>query len=264
MVSKKLIGLNLLMIFLILSILCTSQTVIAADAYYKCSDGKYFSLTFKGDGGADLVFSGSNKIEKLRFEGARTHSNENFSFHMGGRSSSDLSYIRKGKVIKIVDCDDIDKSSYPHGKGAAEAPQAGDTSPCQGVTQTKGVDIKNKAELERAITKQLIAKIPGLKGKSTITVRRVFACENWSIIEVRFPPNVAEDISLIYDKNPLTSHYVNWHGRTLAEKEDEPYIRDGILKIAPGIPPKLASCFAKFVMYSVGPEWGKQYKELFK
>ena len=134
--------------------------------------------------------------------------------------------------------------------GAAQTVSAGersstaakaDISPCQGVTHNLGANIKNKADLERAITKQLKVSLPALKDKS-ITVLHMFACDNWSIFYVT--PHVADEFFLFYAGNPLTGRYVTkLMGSELDEKE--PKIKDWVLKNAPGIPPKLASCFVR-------------------
>ena len=129
--------------------------------------------------------------------------------------------------------------------GAAQAAIAGEPSPCQGVNQNLGANIKNKTDLARAITKQLNVSHPALKISST-TVLRSFASGNWSIVYVA--PDKAERVFVFYAGNPLTSRYVTlWGGEGATTVKDEPIIKNWVLKNAPGIPPKLASCFAWYV-----------------
>jgi hypothetical protein len=110
------------------------------------------------------------------------------------------------------------------------------SSQCQGVTQTRGENIENKADLERAIAKQL--KEP------SVTLLYAYACGNWTVLLVNTRVPSDSYVHLFYSGNPLTNRYI-------AELEgsdfggEEPKIKDLVLKTAPGIPPKLASCFAR-------------------
>jgi hypothetical protein len=129
--------------------------------------------------------------------------------------------------------------------GAAQAAIAAEPSPCQGMIQN--LSENNKAELARAITKQLNLSHPALKISST-TVLRSFASGNWSIIHVQ--PDKAEPVFLFFAGNPLTSRYVTlWGGEGATTGKDEPIIKNWVLKNAPGIPPKLAGCFAWYVTH---------------
>lgn len=120
-----------------------------------------------------------------------------------------------------------------------------DSSPCKGVIQTIAEHIKNKADLERAITKQLNASHPALKITS-VSVLRSFASGNWSIIYVQ--PHKLERVFFFYAGNPLTSRYVTeFSDMVMAMIHGEPAMKDWVLKNAPGIPPKLANCFVWYV-----------------
>lgn len=138
--------------------------------------------------------------------------------------------------------------------GAAQVTIAGETSPCEGMI--KNLSEKNKADLEDAIAKQLNS--PEKVKVSSVALRRVLASHNWSIIHVA-PPR-AEDVVLFYAGNPLTSRYVTvWATTMWADamfNDDEPKIKAWVLKNAPGIPPKLASCFAWYVKNA----WGRSGK----
>lgn len=118
--------------------------------------------------------------------------------------------------------------------GAAQAAMA--ASPCQGVNQTPGENIKNKADLERSIAKQL--KLP------KVSVNRSFVYGRWSIFYVE--THKTDPAYLFYSENPLTNTYVYRLGGEL-EIIGEQKIRDQVLKNAPGIPPELANCFAWYV-----------------
>jgi len=117
---------------------------------------------------------------------------------------------------------------------------AGEPSPCQGVNQSFGENIKNRVELERAIAKQMNSSHQHLKIAS-VAVDKLYVYENWSIVYVN--PHVAEPVFLFYSGNPMRTRYVTQWGGT-AFGEDETTIKNWVLKNAPGIPLKLAACFA--------------------
>jgi hypothetical protein len=118
--------------------------------------------------------------------------------------------------------------------------QAADAAPCQGME--KKLTAKEKAELGRAIARQYSAaekmEVPSAE------VMCVFASGDWSII--RALPYAAEPLYFFYRGNPLTNSYVtSWYG--IVMPEDEPEVKKWALENVPGIPPKLAACFARYV-----------------
>jgi len=126
---------------------------------------------------------------------------------------------------------------------AAKVAIAGEPSQCEGMNQNLSENYK--ADLARAITKQLNVSHPALKITS-VSVLRSFASGNWIIIHVA-PPK-AEAVFLFYAGNPLTSRYVTeFSDMGMAMFHGEPAMKDWVLKNAPGIPPKLASCFVWYV-----------------
>ena len=113
-------------------------------------------------------------------------------------------------------------------------------SPCQGLNQSLSENYK--ANLARAVAKQINGTTK-LK-VSSVDVIQSFASDNWSIVYVN--THVSDELFLIYSGNPLTNRYVTlWAGAAMIE--DEPIMKAWVLKNAPGIPPKLASCFARRV-----------------
>lgn len=104
-------------------------------------------------------------------------------------------------------------------------------SPCDGVDRS--LTTKRKAALSVAITRQLNVR--------SADVGESFQFGGWSIIYLSVP--AADSPFLFYSRDPLTSSPVTmWSGAAAPFEERE--IRDWTLKNAPGIPPKLASCFA--------------------
>lgn len=104
-------------------------------------------------------------------------------------------------------------------------------SPCNGVDRYLGNE--RKTVLAPAIAKQL--------GVSTIDVLQSFKLGSWHIIYV--DTHETDEAFLFYASDPLTSRYITlWSGA--ASKIEESAIKDWAIKNAPGVPPRLAGCFA--------------------
>jgi hypothetical protein len=104
-------------------------------------------------------------------------------------------------------------------------------SPCDGVDRS--LTSERKAELAPGIAKEL--KV------SKVDVLQSFRFGGWSIILV--DTHESDEAFLFYGRDPLTSRYVAlWGGA--AESFEEREVKSWAIKNAPGIPPKLANCFA--------------------
>ena len=76
---------------------------------------------------------------------------------------------------------------------------------------------------------------------SSVDVLQSFQLGRWSIVYV--DTHESDSAFLFYSNDPRTSHYVTlWSGS--AQNNEEQSIEDWAVKNAPGIPPKLAKCFA--------------------
>lgn len=92
----------------------------------------------------------------------------------------------------------------------------------------------------------MLAKQLSAKGIVTtnVDVLASYRYQGWSILYV--DTHVSDDAFLIYAHNPLDSAYVTeWGGA--ATQSEEKWMRGWTLKNAPGIPSKLANCFAWYV-----------------
>ena len=104
-------------------------------------------------------------------------------------------------------------------------------SPCDGVDRQ--ISDEMKATLAPAIAKQLDA--------SEVEILQSFRFGRWSIFYV--DTHKADEVFLFFSGNPLTTHYVTlWGGA--ASRIEEKSIKGWVLKNVPGIPRRLASCFA--------------------
>ena len=103
--------------------------------------------------------------------------------------------------------------------------------PCDGVNRK--LTNQRKAALARPIAKQLRVLAVDVLGS--------FRVGGWSIIYVG--THQSDQAFLFYAHDPLTSRFVTlWGGAARSSEEHE--IRIWTLKNAPGIPKKLADCFA--------------------
>jgi hypothetical protein len=118
--------------------------------------------------------------------------------------------------------------------GVATPPYAWSGSPCDGVD--RGLTQKTKAAWAHAIARQLHAP--------RVDLLQSFRSKGWTIVYV--DSHEADEVFLFYSHDPLHSSYVTmWSGA--ARIDEEQTIRAWTLKNAPGIPQKLAGCFAWYV-----------------
>lgn len=104
-------------------------------------------------------------------------------------------------------------------------------SPCDNVDRS--LTKNSKAALAPAIARQL--------GSKRVDVLQSFRFEGWTILYV--DSHDADEAFLFYAHDPLHSRYITVWGGAAAWNEERS-IRAWTLKNAPGIPPKLAGCFA--------------------
>jgi hypothetical protein len=104
------------------------------------------------------------------------------------------------------------------------------STPCDGVD--RGLSDKRKGDLSREITKR--------KGQR-IDVLQSFRLNGWTILYVE--TFSSDEPFFFYSRDPMSSDPVTmWSGA--ARHDEEPQIRNWTINNAPGIPAKLASCFA--------------------
>ncbi len=104
-------------------------------------------------------------------------------------------------------------------------------SPCDDVD--RGLTNERKAALAPAIARQLHCK------RSNIL--QSFRDGNWQIVYVE--THESDNGFLFYSRDPLKNNYVTvWGG--VAMGDEQAAIRRWAFKNAPGIPPRLAKCFA--------------------
>jgi hypothetical protein len=100
---------------------------------------------------------------------------------------------------------------------------------------------KSKAVWAPEIAKQLLTR--------KVDVLQSFRFNGWSIIYV--DSHDADESFLFYSGDPIHSRYITeWSGAAAFNEEQS--IRAWTLKNAPGIPPRLASCFAWYVVNDRG------------
>jgi hypothetical protein len=110
-------------------------------------------------------------------------------------------------------------------------------SPCDPVSRDLSSD--RKAVLAPEVAKQLNVK--------SVDVLQSFKLGGWQIIYVN--TRDSDETFLFYSGDPLKTRYVTmWSGA--ARMDEEQGVRAWALKNAPGIPPRLASCFAWHVTKS--------------
>lgn len=104
-------------------------------------------------------------------------------------------------------------------------------SPCAGVDRAP--KLEHRIPLEAEIAKQLHVK--------KIRILRSFRLGTWTIFYVE--TYETDNGYVFYAHDPLKSRYVTeWGG--IATPDEERSIKSWVLKNAPGIPHRLASCFA--------------------
>ncbi len=103
--------------------------------------------------------------------------------------------------------------------------------PCDGVDRT--LSPIQATLLSRAIADDL--------GVDKVKVLKTFKLEGWSIVSIEAPK--ADDAFVFYSKEPGTARHVTlWSGA--ARKDEEAEITRWAQANAPGIPARLAKCFA--------------------
>ena len=116
-------------------------------------------------------------------------------------------------------------------------------SPCDGVD--RNLPSSRKEVLAPEIVKQLNETLDPEIAKELniqyVDIIRSFRIGGWSILFIK--PDRGEVLFLFYVHDPLTSYYVAmWSG--VAMSSEEKAIRSWTFKNVPGIPKKLAACFA--------------------
>jgi hypothetical protein len=107
-------------------------------------------------------------------------------------------------------------------------------SPCDNVDRS--LTDNSKVALAPVIARQLRAK--------KVDVLQSFRFDGWTILYVNSYDS--DETFLFYPHDPLHTRYITmWSGA--AAWNEEQSIKNWTLKNAPGIPPKLASCFARHV-----------------
>ena len=122
---------------------------------------------------------------------------------------------------------------------AVAAPSIWAATPCYGVD--RGITNERKAALGPGIARQL--------NVMHVDVLESWQFGGWSIIYV--DTHESDDAFLFYSHDALTSPYLTlWGG--VATPDEEREVKDWTLKNAPGIPPRLADCFAWHVTHDRG------------
>ncbi|MGA2206743.1 MAG: hypothetical protein ABSG10_08425 [Terracidiphilus sp.] len=104
------------------------------------------------------------------------------------------------------------------------------STPCDGVDRS--LTDERKAALSRRIGELQARKLDVLQS---------FQFGGWTILYVE--PHTSDEEFLFYSDDPMTGRYITeWGG--VAARFEEREIRRWTLKNVPGIPPKLAGCFA--------------------
>jgi hypothetical protein len=110
-------------------------------------------------------------------------------------------------------------------------PPAWSVSPCNNVDRS--LTDSSKVALAPVIAKQLHAQ--------KVDVLQSFRFDGWTILYV--DTYDSDETFLFYSHDPLHSRYITMWGGAAAWNEEQS-IREWTFKNAPGIPSKLASCFA--------------------
>lgn len=104
-------------------------------------------------------------------------------------------------------------------------------SPCSGIKHD--LSSKQKAALAPLIAKQM--------GHDKVDVLRSLQYGEWRILYV--VTNVSDDQYVFYSHHPAKSRYITtWGG--VATSDEEKAIKNWTIQNAPGIPERLAACFA--------------------
>jgi hypothetical protein len=203
--------------------------------YIKMTDGSV-QACYADDSG-DFWIDSEGKARKLPIGYCNIDVTDNLAKKIYYENNPQTTFSSKSAVSAASE-------SVPRPSASAKS----DTSSCQGVSKYKGEDVKNKAALEVAITKQLKnsggPEINSNAYKLKVTLLYVYAKDNWTILMVRLCENCDVYLHLFYSGNPLTNRYVATSGVGSDWGDDMQKIMDWVLRDVPGIPPKLASCYA--------------------
>lgn len=159
--------------------------------------------------------------------------------HTQGLRDTDCFLIRIGsRFLRTGDCSAtllsmicVSKQVFLFLCLLAAASSAWAATPCDGVDRT--LTNESKATLASAIAGQLRYK--------RVDVLQSFRDGNWQILYV--DTHESDNGFLFYSHDPRRSRYITiWGGVALDDEESA--IRRWALKNAPGIPPRLAKCFA--------------------
>jgi hypothetical protein len=116
------------------------------------------------------------------------------------------------------------------------------STPCRGIDRR--LTAQQKIELAPIVLRQLNEKRPERQGLTYVTsvdVLRSFRFQSWTILYVA--PDNADEAFLFYSHDPMKSNYVTLDAGSVPFFE-EPEIESNIIKMVPGIPVKLAECYA--------------------
>ena len=114
-------------------------------------------------------------------------------------------------------------------------------TPCDGVDRGLTNEQKNrwapvfKQQLNNGLLKGLSAEV------NKDDVLQSFGVGGWRIVYVK--THVSDEVFLFYAGDPEKSRYVSEFSGAAAISEEKEILR-GVVKDAPGIPPRLAKCFA--------------------
>ena len=112
---------------------------------------------------------------------------------------------------------------------------------CQGIDRM--LSGERKAALAPRVAKQLQAQLPGL---SAVDVLQSFRQGDWTVLYV--DTHESDEAFLFYSADPLSHRYITlWSGG--AAKGEEADIMQWTAAHAPGIPRRLAACFAHVAVY---------------
>jgi hypothetical protein len=120
-------------------------------------------------------------------------------------------------------------------------------APCDGVDRSLSSTMRAQLApvIEAHLKAQLDPRISPLVHVQAVDVLRVFRTNDWYIVYVN--TNVTDESFVFYDKNPVhaSAYLTVWAGAAAVDERKE--IEKFALESAPGIPKRLAGCFAWYV-----------------
>lgn len=132
---------------------------------------------------------------------------------------------------------------------------AGSPTPCDGIN--RDLSTGRAAELAPEIQKQLKtpgSEFPNVPVSPSVKVLQSFRFKQWSIIYVS--TGISDEVFLFYPGDPLARHFAAaWggavgfdRGSRTAELDAEHDVRSWLVGKVPGLPARLANCFAWHVV----------------